>query len=270
MRVGIYPWFDSQRLHTWYDPIYQYDRWRSRKADPHWEENEHHQYDLRRADKDLRPPRTYREMQVREAKLPEPQRRNLQMARPMSEAVTRKGTPMKFEPVSSSERRKISRQATDVDKFRDQRNRWESPAAGRKTVAPLPESKGTPAPSPQRKGPASASGERKGPATGPTTPTPAERKDSATRPTASTPTERKDSAAAPTERPSRSVSPRDVKVTKPETVKIPKSPIVGKAATENKREVAPPSKPTEERQNTRDTKGKDAEKKKGKNDDKSR
>jgi hypothetical protein len=270
LRVGIYPRFESERRHTWYDPLYEHDRWRNRKADPHWEENERHQYDLRRADKDLRPPRTYHEMQVREAKLPEPQRRSFEMARPMSEAVTRKGTPMKFEPVSSSERRKISRQATDVDKFRDQRNRWESPAASRKTVAPLPESKGTPAPSPQRKGPASASGERKGPATGPTTPTPAERKDSATRPTASTPTERKDSAAAPTERPSRSVSPRDVKVTKPETVKIPKSPIVGKAATENKREVAPPSKPTEERQNTRDTKGKDAEKKKSKDDDKSR
>jgi len=261
LRLGIYPRFESGHLHTWYDPIYEHDRWRNRRADPHWEENERHQYDLRRADRDLRPPRTYHEMQVRATKLPEPQRKNLQMARPMSEAVTHKGTPMKFEPVSSSERKKISRQATDVDKFRDQRNHWESPAASQKTVPPRAGSKGTATPPAERKTP--AFGERKGPAS-------EERKGPATGPTAPAPTERKGSVAPTTERPSGSVPPREIKVTKPETVKIPKSPIVGKSAPESKREAGPPSKPTEERQSTRDSKGRDTDKRKGKDDDKSR
>ena len=263
LRVGIYPRFESESRHTWYDPLYEHDRWRNLKTDPHWEENERHQYDLRRADKDLRPPRTYHEMQVREAKLPEPQRASLHVARPMSEAVTRKGTPMKFEPVTSGERKKITRQAADADKFRDQRNRWESPAASPKTARPLPQSQGAPASSPQRKEPAS-SPQRKEPASAS-----AERPGPASKPTAPTPSERKDSAAAPAERPSGSGSPRAPQVTKPETVKIPKSPLVGRSGA-SKREAGPPSKPAEERQSPRDTKSKDSDKKKGKDEDKSR
>ena len=287
LRVGIYPRFESERRHTWYDPIYEHDRWRNRKADPRWGENERHQYDLRRADKDLRPPRTYHEMQVREARLPEPQRRNLHMARPMSEAVTRKGTPMKFEPVSSGERRRITRQATDADKFREQRNRWESPAASPKTARPLPEAKATPAPSPQHTEPAPASRERKGPATGPAPSAPTERRGAPTGPTASAPAERKGAPAgpatgpatsAPTERkgpttgpaarPSPAAAPRETKMTKPETVKIPRSPLVGRSIGASRREAGPPSKPAEERQSPRDTK--DSGKKKGKDEGKGR
>ena len=111
---------------------------------------------------------------------------------PTSEAVTRKGTPIKFEPVSSSERRKITRQATDADKFRERRNRWESPAASQKTARPLPEGEATPAPSPAAQGSrrrhrenarvrrpdrrASAPTERKGAPAGPAASAPMERK----------------------------------------------------------------------------------------------
>ena len=283
LRVGIYPRFESEHRHTWYDPIYEHDRWRNRRTDPRWEENERHQYDLRRADKDLRPPRTYHEMQVREARLPEPQRRSLHMARPMSEAVTRKGTPMKFEPVSSSERRKITRQATDADKFRDQRNRWESPAAGRRPPG-RSGGQGDPSASPQHREPAPASRERKGPATGPATSAPTERKGAPAGPAASAPRNarvRHLSRRPPRlpsgrirprrrRRPVRVRCPRETKMTKPETVKIPKSPLVGRSVGASRREAGPPSKPAEERQSPRDTKGRDSDKKKGKDEDKSR
>jgi hypothetical protein len=49
-------------------------------------------------------------------------------------------------------------------------------------------------------------------------------------------------------------------VTKPETVKIPKPPIVGRAAGSSKREAGPPPKPAEERQSTRDSKNQAASK----------
>jgi hypothetical protein len=287
LRIGIFPRFESEGSHTWYDPIYEYDRWQNRRTDPRWEENERHQYDLRRADKTLRPPRTYREMTARQAKLPEPQRRDLQMARPLSTVAANKATPLKFEPLSSGERKKITTQATNLHKFRDQRNRWESTATTKKAVQPLAESKGAVTPPSERKDSAPASADRRGQATPPpvSTPTerrgtvtpptasaPTDRKGPATGPTASTPTERKSAttpptASTPTERTSGFVSPRELKVTKPETVKIPKPPIVGKSAPASKRETAPPAKPVEERQTSRDTKSKDTSKNKDKEKD---
>jgi hypothetical protein len=58
--IGIFPWYEVERRHTWYDPIYVHDRWRHRKDEPRWEEHERQEYERRRADKALRPPRTYR------------------------------------------------------------------------------------------------------------------------------------------------------------------------------------------------------------------
>jgi hypothetical protein len=138
-RAGIYPRFESGRIHAWYDPLYQYDRWQNQKSQPRWEENQRHQFDLRQADRDLRPPRTYREIEVRRTALPEAQRRDIQMAQPLSVVVAAKSASLTFEQVKSSERRKITQQATDVHKFREQRNRWESTSPGQKTLPPLPE-----------------------------------------------------------------------------------------------------------------------------------
>ena len=47
LRLGIYPWFDSRRLHTWYDPIYEHDRWQNRRSEPRWEERERDEYSQR-------------------------------------------------------------------------------------------------------------------------------------------------------------------------------------------------------------------------------
>ena len=70
LRVGIFPRFESERSRIWYDPIYVYDRWHNRRTEPRWEEHERHEYDIRRADRNLRPPRTYREMEKRQALIP--------------------------------------------------------------------------------------------------------------------------------------------------------------------------------------------------------
>src|ERR1044071_8395008 len=79
IQAGIYPWFDHTHNTRFYDPIYEHDRARFRRIEPRWEEDQRHDYDARRADKDLRPPRTYREMETRVAKAPEAQRKNMQV-----------------------------------------------------------------------------------------------------------------------------------------------------------------------------------------------
>jgi hypothetical protein len=241
LRIGIYPRWESERIRVCYDPIYRYDRWRHLKTEPHWVENERHQYDLRRADRDLRPARTYHEMEVRQARLPEAQRRNLQIAEPLNRVVARRETPLRFEPVTSSEQRRITRQAADVRRFGGQRTNWESPAASHRSVAPLAERLEATRSSAERKEPAAASGERKAPASPPA---------------ASTPVERKAPVLPPGEHSPAFVAPRALQVTRPETVRIPRPPIVGRAATKSRQEVGTPSKPTEERQRARDTRGK--------------
>ncbi len=238
LRIGIYPRFESERSHTWYDPIYRYDRWQNRRTEPRWEEHERHEYDLRRADKDLRPARTYHEMETRQARLPEPQRRDLQTAQPLTAVVAAKATPLSFQKIDSGTQRKIATQATSVHKFGEERKRWESAAMGQKTAQPPTEPKGPVAPLIERKEPVPA------------------------------PVEGSSSVSPPMERTPPFVSPRAVRVTKPETVKIPRPSITGKPADSGTREVGPPPKPAEERQRTRGTKNQNANKNKEKDKNK--
>jgi hypothetical protein len=212
--IGIYPQFECEQRHTWYDPIYEYDRWHFRKTDPRWEEHQRNEYDLRRANKDLRPARTYHEMETRLARLPEPQRRNIQIAEPMSAFVAAKTTSMKFKHINNDARSKFTTQATDVHKFRQDRSRWESPEAGQKTVQPPTEHKGPVAQSVNHIKPVSPTAEGK-------------------------------PAFAP---------PREVKLTQAEKVTIPKSPIANKRGLLNIFEKGPPSRPADEQKvDVRDT-----------------
>jgi hypothetical protein len=125
LRAGIYPWFDSVRVRTWYDPIFEHDRWRHRD-ERGWEEGQRHEYDLRRADVSLRPPKTYRELEAQLKRLPAPERRSHEFAAPLSAIVTRKAVPLQFERVSSESRSKFKEDATDVLKLRQERAQWES------------------------------------------------------------------------------------------------------------------------------------------------
>ena len=227
LRIGIYPWFESERLHTWYDPIYEHDRWRNRRTEPRWEERERDEYDRRRADKDLRPARTYREKESRLAKLPEPQRRAFQVAQPLTVAVASRETPLKFERINTDARQKIARQATAVRTFRDERNRWESTAAGPKTAQPP--------------------GERKAAVTPPiertqTVQPPRERRrhcDGAGR-------AHKEAATPAAQREPAFVPPREAHVPQPERVQIPVPPVVGGSGVQGIFQRGPPARPADE------------------------
>jgi len=137
VRVGIYPWFDCVRLGGWYDPVFVYARWDHCRRDPRWEEHERHEYTLRHDDRNLRPPRTYREQETRVARLPEPQRHDQQMARPLNKVVAAPAAAGKFEHVDTAAHQKIVQQSAETHNFRDARSRWE-------TAAPAPQAPASP------------------------------------------------------------------------------------------------------------------------------
>jgi hypothetical protein len=196
IRIGIFPRFESERHHSWYDPIYQHDRWHYRKTEPRWEERERHDYDLRRGDKDLRPARTYREMETRVARLPEPQRKNVRMAKPLTEFAADKSTHMKFERKSAESQRTIATQTTATRKYGDDRNRWESPAAGTREGQRAVERKIPGTPSTERKEPMTTTPDRKGPVT-----QPAERRDQERKVVVTPPAERKETTTPERKKP---------------------------------------------------------------------
>jgi hypothetical protein len=146
LRIGIYPRFESERYHTWYDPIFVYERWNSRREGPAWEARERHEYDVRRADPAQRPPRTFSEQQTRMARLSEAQRKNFQMAQPLRTFAAAPSTPVKFEQINTAERQKIAVQAKEVHNFGDQRTQWEAPKKGPVTVTQPEKVKIPPAP----------------------------------------------------------------------------------------------------------------------------
>jgi hypothetical protein len=254
LSIGIFPRYDVEQNHTWYDPTYVYDRWHHRD-NPRWAENERNDYDRRHANTDLRPPRTYREMEVRQAnRLPEQQQNNYRMAEPLTAIVAHKGTALKFEHIDAKEQQKIATEATAVHTFTAARSNWETKPAHQESVQPPAGQKGTVTKPTERKGSVTPPTERNNPVA-----TPVEPKGSVTPPTGrdnpvTTPVERRGSVTSPAENQKQvtqaketktpTVQPREVQITQPERVKVPTPPVVGKqgAAVKN-----PPPQPVNER-----------------------
>ncbi len=136
IRVGIYPWFDCVRVGTWYDPVFIYARWDHGRRNPHWEEHLRQEHTRRHDDHDRRPPRTYREQETRNARLPATERRHNQMAQPLKDASP--NSPIKFEHADTPTRAKAQRQSEEAHNFREARSRWEAgkPATPEAPTAP--------------------------------------------------------------------------------------------------------------------------------------
>jgi hypothetical protein len=124
--LGIYPWFEFETRHTWYDPIFVYDRWHYRRTIPHWGRHIRQEFALRREDRNLRPPRTYRELERRLSSVPVMQRNNFRMVEPLRDRIENRNVPMKFSRMSSRQRESILSQTRQVDHLRQERRRIES------------------------------------------------------------------------------------------------------------------------------------------------
>ena len=126
LSLGIYPWFEFQTRHTWYDPLYEYDRWHYRQTIPHWGEHIRQEYDLRRNDVSLRPPRTYRELQNRLSRAPVAQRNQFRMVEPLHDHIANNRTPLQFSRMNNRELRSVRNQSNEVNNFRHERSRIEN------------------------------------------------------------------------------------------------------------------------------------------------
>jgi len=145
---------------------------------------------------------------------------------------------MKFEKINPEARRSIAKQATDGNKFREERRGWETAVPAPKPGYPV---KLVKEPKPSTAVPGGPKDPVIPPKEGrlPKVTPPKESK------LAQTQDEPKTRATPSAERESTFVAPRQVHVTRPERVKIPAPPISSKAAVETR----PPSRPAnEERQ----------------------
>ncbi len=267
LSIGIFPWFESRRYHTWYDPIYEHGRWRHH-AEPRWEEHTRDEYRRRCDDRNLRPAHTFREQESRLSRLPEPQRHTSQLVQPIESAAVRK-TPMKYERIDTDARQKISRQSTAVHTYSDNRNRWESSAAGSRTTQPSAEHrttvtrpierKQTAQPTEERKATVSPTTERKRMVQPADQPKPVEHRQTI-QPTeehkaAGTPTiehrqkvqPQRESTAAPDLQRERTITPaRETQVSRPERIQVPTSPVTGNSGKQGIFRRGPPTYPSAE------------------------
>ena len=141
-REGFRPWYEARDRHDSYDPIFAHQQWEHRD-DRRWVENQRTEYEHRRDDKSLRPARTYEAMRAEVARLPEQERRQAQVARPMKEAVSEKTTPFKFDTLDAKTREAEVGRAKDVHAYKEKRSQWEAPSADPRTG---PERREGPAP----------------------------------------------------------------------------------------------------------------------------
>jgi hypothetical protein len=218
LRAGIYPWFKCQTVHTWYDPLFVYDRWHFRRTEPNWAKRQAQEFQMRRANRDLRPARTYAELQVQMARLPAAKRLERPLVQSVKTFAASQSTPVKFERLTSVERQQIAVKSAEVRNFRDQRNHWEAPA-GQPAAAVSPV---TQRPPPTQTKPAPVTAAR------PPIVTPA------TRPAKET-------------KPAKIVPAPQVRVTRPEQVVVPKPALAPNPSESRYIQKAAPSHPTQER-----------------------
>jgi hypothetical protein len=136
INIGIFPWFQFEQRRTWYDPIYTHARWRHHHDEPQWEQHQRREYDRRRSDVQLRPPRTYHEMKNRVNHMSAPQRRDVEIAVPITQVVNLKRSPFTFEQNSPKGRAQLSKDSGKIRKFVKERRQWESKGPGRKVKQP--------------------------------------------------------------------------------------------------------------------------------------
>jgi hypothetical protein len=235
--IGIYPRYEVDQRRTWYDPTFVYDRWHHRD-EPRWADNQRHEYEIRRVDRTLRPARTYVEMEKRRTDMrPDQQRANVQIAQPISVVVAAKQTRMKFVRSDAHAQKEISNQTTAARSYKSERNRWESNPTTPRPVMPGTQPRTTEPNNPGHKTPVTTETRNV-----PMTP----RADPGTRQI-----DRSDQTGQPRQIKNQNAPPRDVRVAKPERVKIPPPPIVAKQPATDK---TPPSRPMNERKIKSETK----------------
>jgi hypothetical protein len=235
LRVGIYPWYKCQTVHTWYDPLFVYDRWHNERTDPGWAKRQAQEFQVRQKNHDLRPARTFAALQDQMTRLPAAKRPERALVQPVKSFATSQTTPVKFERINTEQRQQIATKSADLHSFRTQRGQWEAPTV--QTAHSAPASSPHQQPTESKPTPAPTSNPHQPPAEFKPVPGPA----SKTAP--ASPSHGVSLGTAPEHAP---IVP-SVRVTRPEQVPVPNSAVSWKSSESHYIEKQAPGHPAQER-----------------------
>jgi hypothetical protein len=127
--AGFLPWFAFQANRVGYDPIYAYDRWEHRQ-DRGWEQRQQADFQNRRNNENLRPPRTWAGQGLQDASEATSRVGLPRVASLLDDLSRNRDSQLRFQPVDQVERQRLAQQAQEVQRFRGQRQTLEVNAAG--------------------------------------------------------------------------------------------------------------------------------------------
>jgi hypothetical protein len=133
--AGFYPSYSYNSGRYGYDPIYADERWQHRQ-DRGWEQRQQADFQNRRDHADARPPRTWMAQTALGAGGVGSRETGIVMAAPFSQFTKSPNSPLRFQPVDQLERQRLGKHGQDVQRFREERQRLESPVAAPSAAPP--------------------------------------------------------------------------------------------------------------------------------------
>ena len=122
---GIFASFSFQSRRSGHDPFYSHRRWQHRQ-DRDWERRSGESYRNRRDNAAERPPRTWSARRGPETAAAGRAENRVQVTASVDLLLTRKASPVRFQPVTDDERRDLARRRQDVQRSRDERRTLEA------------------------------------------------------------------------------------------------------------------------------------------------
>ena len=124
-KTGFYSSFSFNSGRHGYDPIYAHQRWNHRQ-DRDWDRRFQADFQQRRDHEEARPPRTFRAQQELRKQGLTGLHKDRVFAQPLDELRNTKDSPIRFQPLNTSDRRRFGQWAQDVQKLRAQRQMLEA------------------------------------------------------------------------------------------------------------------------------------------------
>ena len=128
-KAGFYPSYSVNSSRFGYDPIFAHERWMHRQ-DSAWEQHVAATFEDRRDHVEARPPRIWGNQGAAGGNSVESAVRNLVGSSLDQVSRSRMSGAGRFQPVAPAERNRFVEQGQEVSRFRDQRQQWETEAAG--------------------------------------------------------------------------------------------------------------------------------------------
>ena len=133
--AGFAPWFSFNTSRYGYDPFYAQQRWHHRK-DRAWEQNVQADFQRRRDHEDARPPRTWAAQRALMTRDASSNQTSFVVAAPLDQFAKSKDRPLRFQALGQEERQRLAKHGQEIQKFRRERQKLETRAAGTSTADP--------------------------------------------------------------------------------------------------------------------------------------